>query len=206
MMSIESILETSENSLLFNVFQRPMLSKEQCAELTQKVLDHRYTHKHEGSMQKHTVDISSFLGEFLQETLQTLIPSINDLFYFGEENLYSLVTAHAILYSATGEGEKSLNTHIDDSDITLNLTIQSENLSGSELYFLDSTEYGNTLCNEQFGKIKQTLDTRIHVNSLRTELGTCILHRGNHPHSTSTIHSGNRIALILWLKKKEPCE
>lgn len=204
-MSVETIVQTSENSVLFNVFQLPFLNKEQCAELTKKVLDHRYTHPHEGSMQKYTVDVSSFLGDFLKQTLQTLTPSINDLFFFGERNQYSLYTAHAILYSAVGEGEKSLKTHADDSDITVNLTIQSENLSGSELYFVDSTDYGNTFCQEQFGKMKEKLDKMIRVNSLATELGTCILHRGDHPHSTSTIHSGSRIALILWLKKKELC-
>ena len=100
-MSIESIVQTSENSVLFNVFQLPFLTPEKCAELTKEVLGHRYSHPHENSMQKHTVDVSSFLKEFLKESLDNLIPKINDLFYFGVQNQYSLYAAYAIFYSGT---------------------------------------------------------------------------------------------------------
>jgi hypothetical protein len=201
-MSIEQILSTSENSLLFNVFQMPFLSEEQCEELATKVLAHRYSHPHAGSMQKYTVDVTSFLSDFLNDTVKTLTPSINDLFYFGNPNEYSIYTAHAILYSANGEGEKSLGIHRDDSDITVNITLQTKNLKGCDIGFADSTEYGNTYCIENFGKLKAKLDAHCSVNTVHPTVGGCILHRGEHPHSTFSIQEGSRMALIVWLKKK----
>jgi hypothetical protein len=201
-MSVQDIVSTSENSVLFNVFQLPLLSNEKCQELTKTILAHRHTHPHEGSMQKYTVNVSSFLGDFLKETLENLIPSINNLFYFGKETAFSLYTAHAVYYSAEGEGEKELRTHVDDSDITINITLMTESLSGCEVRFLDSTEYGNEFCIKHFGKMKEKLDAGMHLHSIKPEVGTCLLHFGHHPHLTSPIYSGKRLSLILWLKKK----
>jgi hypothetical protein len=202
-MSLQNIVSTSETSVLFNVFQLPFLSKEKCVELTTTILAHRYSHPHEGSMQKHTIDVTSFLNDFLKETLHRLVPSINDLFYFGKQHTFHLYTAHAIYYSAEGEGEKGLNTHVDDSDVTINLTLMTESLSGSEVRFLDSTDYGNDYCKQHFGRMKEKLDAGMHLHSIAPEVGTCLLHYGNHPHLTSPIYTGKRLSLILWLKKNE---
>ncbi len=200
-MSVEDIVSTSENSVLFNVFQMPLISQEKCAELSKEILAHRHTHPHEGSMQKYTVDVSSFLGEFLKEIVQTLVPVVNTLFYFGTDNKYQLYTAHAIYYSAGPEGEKGLATHTDDSDITINITLMKKSLSGCEVRFLDSTEYGNDFCIQTFGRMKEKLDATMQVHSVQSDVGTCLLHFGNHPHLTSPIYEGERLALILWLKK-----
>lgn len=205
-MSVEDIVSTSENSVLFNVFQMPFLSDEQCKGMAKQVLDHRYTNKHESSMQKHTVDVTSFLGGFLKDTVETLTPTINNLFYFEQPNTYSLYTAHSIIYSATEEGEKQLGIHVDDSDITVNITLMTEDLRGSELGFWDSTEYGNDFCLQHFEKVKQNLSRQTRNNTLNPQVGWCLIHRGDHPHCTFSIQRGKRMALILWLKKKNTLE
>lgn len=204
MPSLEEILSTSENSVLINVFQFPYLSADECQSLTNQILANRYSHPHEGSMQKYTVDVTPFLTPFLTKLLDELTPVVNDLYEFGKPSKYLLYTAHAILYDANGEGEKWLTCHTDDSDITINLTLMTETLEGNELRFLDTTPYGNLLCLTKFEKLRKQLDETIHIHSLKPQVGTCILHRGSHAHETSVIHKGKRVALILWLKKNQP--
>jgi predicted 2-oxoglutarate/Fe(II)-dependent dioxygenase YbiX len=123
------------------------------------------------------------------------------LFDFDQPQSYNLYTAHAIIYSASGEGEKGLSLHVDDSDITVNLTLHASNLSGSELSFTNTTEYGNEFCLKNLDKMRQKIENTFTVTQFKTTVGNCILHRGSHPHSTTGIYTGERIALILWLKK-----
>lgn len=201
-MSLEEILSTSDTSVLFNVFQLPFLSQETCAQLTKEILTHRLADINQNSMQKYIIDVSHFLADFLRESVDRLTPSINDLFYFGENHTYSIFNAYAIYYNATGEGEKSLNTHVDDSDITVNITLMKENLDGCEVYFTDAPDYGNAYCIKNFSKMKQKLQKGSSSYSIKPEVGTCMLHYGNHPHMTSQIQSGKRVSLILWLKRK----
>jgi len=140
--TMESILETSERTALINVFQFPFLTETECQGITNTILENRYRLPHDGSMQKHTVDATTILGDILHNRiLKDLTPTINMLFDFDEPQSYTLYTAHAIIYSASGEGEKGLSLHVDDSDITVNITLHSSNLTGSELSFTDTTEY-----------------------------------------------------------------
>lgn len=202
MLIIEDIIASSENTVLFNVFQFPLLSHEECVNLSNVILDHRYSHPHEGSMQKYTVDTVALLPDFINKLMTTMKPIVNSLFDFGKEVSYSLYTAHAIIYSAEGEGEKKLGLHVDDSDITINITLLTENLLGNELRFLDSTPFGNDFCNKHFGLAQQKLSERCEILPVIPTLGGCILHRGSAPHETSTIYTGKRIALVLWLKRE----
>jgi len=199
---METILETSERTALINVFQFPFLTETECQGITNTILENRYRFPHDGSMQKHTVDATTILGDILHNRiLKYLTPTINMLFDFDQPQSYTLYTAHAIIYSASGEGEKGLSLHVDDSDITVNITLHSSNLTGSELSFTDTTEYGNEFCLKNLDKMKQKIEKTFTVTQFKTTVGNCILHRGSHPHSTTGIYTGERIALILWLKK-----
>lgn len=170
--------------------------------MTQTILENRHRFPHGGSMQKHTVDATSILGDILYtRILKDLQPTINMLFDFNQPQAYSLYTAHAIIYSASGEGEKALSLHVDDSDITINLTLYASKLSGSELSFTNATEYGNDFCLKNLDKMRQKINNTFTVTQIKTTVGNCILHRGSHPHSTTGIYTGERIALILWLKR-----
>ena len=170
--------------------------------MTKTILDNRYRFPHDGSMQKYTVDATTILGDVLyNRILKDLTPTINMLFDFDQPQSYSLYSAHAIIYSASGEGEKGLSLHVDDSDITVNITLHASNLCGSELSFTDTTEYGNEFCLKNLDKMRQKIENTFTVTQFKTTVGNCILHRGSHHHSTTGIYTGERITLILWLKK-----
>jgi hypothetical protein len=44
---------------------------------------------------------------------------------------------------------------VDDADITVNITLHSSNLSGCELSFRGTTEYGNAFCAANLEKMRQ---------------------------------------------------
>lgn len=77
--------------------------------------------------------------------------------------------------------EKDLQAHTDASSATLNININlpDEEYTGSEVDFYDKST-------------KQTVQTFF-------EPGKAILHRGNVPHATHPITSGQRSNLVVWL-------
>ncbi|WCO00873.1 2OG-Fe(II) oxygenase family protein [Psychroserpens ponticola] len=79
------------------------------------------------------------------------------------------------------EKDKDLHAHTDASAATLNININlpDEEFTGSEVDFHDQTT----------GKVVQTI----------FEPGKAILHRGNVPHATHPITSGERSNLVVWL-------
>ena len=188
-----------QQGVLVNVFQFPLLSKNECQQLTQVVRSNRYKLPQDGSMQKHTVDVIVILSNFINQYMPGIISRINDLYDFGNRVNYSVYSAHAIIYSPN-HGEKALSVHTDDSDITVNIPIHMKDLTGSELRFVGpSPPYGNSLCTQYFerGRVKHPLA----VNSISHQLGSYVLHRGDHAHETSAIYSGERITLVFWLKR-----
>jgi len=77
--------------------------------------------------------------------------------------------------------DKDLRAHTDASSATLNININlpDENFTGSQVDFHDKTS----------GKTVQTI----------FESGKAIIHRGNVPHATHPIISGQRSNLVVWL-------
>lgn len=77
--------------------------------------------------------------------------------------------------------DKDLHAHSDASSATLNININlpDENFTGSQVDFHDKTS----------GKTVQTI----------FESGKAIIHRGNVPHATHPIISGQRSNLVVWL-------
>ena len=200
--SLEAILQSSDQTALISAFQFPFLTDEECRSTTKTVLDNRFRFPHDGSMQKHTVDATHILSDVLYtRILKDIMPTINMLFDFGQTQSYSLFSAHAIIYSASGTGENGLSLHVDDADIAVNITLHSSNLSGCELSFRGTTEYGNAFCAANLEKMRQQIEATFPVTQVKATLGNCILHRGSHPHSMTAICGGERIALILWLKR-----
>lgn len=200
--SLQAFLDHSDQTALINVFQFPFLTTTECQTMTKIVLDNRYRFPHESSMQKHTVDATSVLGDVLYTRIvKDLIPTINLLFDFGQLQSYYVFSAHAIIYSASGSGEKKLSIHVDDADITVNITLHSSELSGSELAFRGTTEYGNDFCAANLEKLRLKIEGSGAVTQVKQTVGNCILHRGSHPHCVTDISAGERVALILWLKK-----
>jgi hypothetical protein len=189
----------NQPNILINVFQYPLLTHDECETITKIVLHNRHNYPHTGSMQKHTLDVRNLLADFIQEYIPQITSKINDLYDFGEKIQYSVHTAHSIFYNANGDGEKALSIHTDDSDITINIPIHMKNLLGSELRFIGSTPYGNSICKTHFEKNR--IKDPLAVNSLTHSIGSYVIHRGDHPHEISAIYSGERIALVFWLKR-----
>lgn len=203
-LSLESILAYSEATVLLNIFQFPFLSKAECDEMAHVLRAHRATHSHGGSMQKYTVDATRLMSSFVKKRIvKEVVPIVNALFDFGKPVEYLLHTAHAVMYSAQDEGEKSLKLHRDDSDITLNITLAATNLAGNEICFVGTLPFGNDSCVQAFEKMRKRLDDGHTPHPVEPpKEGHCLLHRGDHPHSTNAIEQGDRMALIVWLKRR----
>lgn len=198
-MTPEDIITHSESTAVLNVFCFPYISHGECDKMVRLALENS-NKLHNGSMQKYTIDIVDVFGDFIkEELLPELVPCINKLFYFGKENQYTVYTAHVICYASSSSGEKDLKLHVDDSDITVNITLEANDLEGCEVEFFGTTEYGNNSL-----RSFERLRNKIHPeqgNKIQMDVGNCLIHRGNHPHQTLLIRRGTRKALIIWLKK-----
>jgi hypothetical protein len=198
-MTPEDIISNSESTLVLNVFGFPYIPRGECEQMVSIALQNT-ANVHHGSMQKYTIDVVETFGQFIKEKLLLeLTPSINKLFYFGEENQYQVYTAHVICYSSAPPGEKSLKLHVDDSDITVNITLEANDLDGCEVEFFGTTEYGNNSL-RRFERLRNKIHPE-QGNRIQMDVGRCMIHRGNHPHQTLPIRRGTRKALIVWLKK-----
>lgn len=201
MLTTESVLSASEGTILLNILKFPFLSQDDCKSIDSLI--ERNQTSHAGSMQKYTIDVLTSLNNFLQNIcLKELIPIINELFYFGKSNEYEIYTAHLILYKFNGEGEKSLKLHTDDSDITVTITLETDELEGSELEFMGTSEYGNAKLVKNFDRIRKSIQSSLESHKISLKSGDCLIHRGNHPHQTTVIKHGSRKTLVIWLKKK----
>jgi hypothetical protein len=88
-----------------------------------------------------------------------------------------------------------LRTHVDDSDITLNICLGKQ-FTGSKLYFQG---YHST--------VLQKIPANVQVNrrdndvtDFEHEVGTAFIHFGKHVHGARKIDSGERVNLIIWCK------
>lgn len=152
-------------------------------------------------MQKHTIDTMKFLPEKMNSIVKTLEPTICMLYNFGKTASYKIYSAHAIVYDAQYTGEKELVLHTDDSDITVNITLNTEDLEGTEINFMNTTPFMNDYCLRYLEKTRKKLDLQTQFLRIKPRAGWCILHRGDHPHETDRIWKGRRLTLIIWLKK-----
>ena len=201
---LESIIETSEQTVLCNVFQFPFLNHKRCVELTE-VLNERNAYNlgsETNTLQKFTVDAMPIIGEVIEGFVTELKHKINQLYDFGDETIdYAIFSSHAIFYNANGIGETKLERHVDDSDITVNITLLAQNLTGCSLRFIGSPEYRNSFCLNHFDKVRGKIDSAMVATSVTLGVGNCVLHRGDHAHEVDAIQTGNRVALIIWLKR-----
>ena len=198
-LTFNDIISTSDYVLL-NIFNFPYLKNEECSKLLDTVFSQSII-RHEGSMQKYTIDVTSVLKDFLyNRCIPELTPIISNLFYNGNNCLFTVYTAHIICYSYEGEGEKNLKIHTDDSDITVNITLESTDLEGCEVQFHGTTMFANTELIKHFGRAQRGIGS-YSTQRIAMKVGECVLHQGNHPHQTLQIKRGVRKALIIWLKK-----
>jgi hypothetical protein len=87
---------------------------------------------------------------------------------------------HGFTVSYDKRKQGSLDLHVDDSLVTLNVCLSSV-FTGGRLVFRDEA-----------GKIQARLDHRI---------GRAVLHLGAHQHQAQHIRTGKRTNLILWCRR-----
>ena len=109
-----------------------------------------------------------------------------------------LFTAFAIWYKHDdGLANSGLRLHQDDSDLTVNLALLSEQ-DGCKVRFEGAQHL--TLAGS-------SLSNRAGVYTPFTEVdvppGYALLHRGRHPHHVTPIEAGERWSLILWYKARK---
>ena len=96
----------------------------------------------------------------------------------------SLDHHHSFMVQYKPNEDKSLDMHIDDSEITFNININS-NFKGSYL----------TICGLTGDKNRRNL-----TKNYDHKLGRCLVHAGSHRHGAKNIISGERMNIIIWCK------
>ena len=91
--------------------------------------------------------------------------------------------------------DSDFELHLDPSDYTLNICLESIQLSGSEIGFLNNYDLSEN-------EIKNLMDidkSKFEFDKIKFQSGDALLHKGNIPHITFPITTGRRINLIIWL-------
>jgi len=109
-------------------------------------------------------------------------------FLFKDFGGDSLDSHHAFVVRYKIGEDLDLSTHVDDSEVTLNVCLGKE-FGGGTLFF-EGIEYPNA---KQEDRTTQKFE---YTHSL----GRAVLHTGKHTHGANALTSGERINLILWCR------
>ena len=141
----------------------------------------------------HLYGNSKIVPVNIKETLISLFsPFINE--YFGMDYTKKMLLFHDFSVHYGKNYDKKLITHVDDSDITINICLKN-NLLKTELEFtgIVDTLFSNQNSFENF--------------LINLEQGDILIHRGNHPHKVNQISTidlkndeSERVNAILWFK------
>eukprot|EP00930_Biecheleria_cincta_P099040 TRINITY_DN90698_c0_g1_i1.p1 TRINITY_DN90698_c0_g1~~TRINITY_DN90698_c0_g1_i1.p1 ORF type:complete len:420 (+),score=53.44 TRINITY_DN90698_c0_g1_i1:26-1261(+) len=93
---------------------------------------------------------------------------------------------HTFITRYAANGDRSLDMHVDESDVTFNIGLSpADSYDGGDLVFCG-----------MFGDLAY----RKHHHTYRHELGRCVVHAGKRRHSVMPIERGERASLIMWTK------
>eukprot|EP00026_Physarum_polycephalum_P005349 Phypoly_transcript_05381.p1 GENE.Phypoly_transcript_05381~~Phypoly_transcript_05381.p1 ORF type:complete len:453 (+),score=57.96 Phypoly_transcript_05381:433-1791(+) len=107
--------------------------------------------------------------------------------YPPDKILYKLEPFFAnVVYYTSGSSSVEHPVHIDDSHLTINISL-ANNCSGGELYFFNSQT-----------KNLETLQEH--------PVGSAVMHLGSLPHGVNTVTAGERFNLTIWFKKADKFE
>lgn len=102
---------------------------------------------------------------------------------------------HAFTIRYTTSGDKKLDTHVDDADVTLNICLGKQ-FTGGRLYFQGLKD--STISKVPQGTHSYFKDGKEYF--IDHQIGKGLLHLGKHIHGAQNITSGERINLIVWCK------
>jgi len=101
--------------------------------------------------------------------------------------------AFCIHYNTTQQ-DTSGAKHMDPSDITVNMCLESSGVTGSEVKFYGTPQLENTLQGS----------TDIKSFLVKQEAGFATIHWGRHPHSTMPLTTGRRTNIVLTYCYTDP--
>lgn len=170
----------------------PLLSEEQCRSLlyaikNQPVVDNNTpdnpNNMHEYGVILHSPDLRSWIDELantqLKKTLQERFPDMPG-YYFSSH--------HSFITSYSADANQDLSLHVDASHITLNICLENQT-QGADLVFT------GTRCREHIDTSPDEPMTRF-----RFRPGDAVLHAGNQRHFVTTLESGIRTNLVIWMR------
>jgi len=133
-------------------------------------------------------------GDRLLTWVQAMVATyFNDI---GSE--LQLFTAFAIWYKHDeGSANSTLCQHQDDSDLTVNLALRSDQ-DGCKVRF-EGAQHLTQPLPRGGGGVPGAYSPYTEVD---LPPGYALLHRGRHPHDVTPIEAGERWSLILWYKRR----
>jgi len=111
---------------------------------------------------------------------QLVLPLVSALFPLEGAQLDG---HHSFMVRYRADGDKGLDMHTDDSDVTLNICLGREGFKAS----------GLTFCGK-FG----TPDHRQFTSKVKHQIGRAVVHLGQQRHGADDISLGERNNLIIW--------
>lgn len=162
------------------VFTFHLFSRDECESFLRKMEKQPKQHDQPNSMNKYGKVITSTPLKILVARIQKThiapiakkhFPEINTL----KKNPYAFTINYDV------KKQRSLSTHYDTSDVTLNVCLGGD-FAGGELVLYDEDA-------ERF--------------TLEQSIGRAVIHRGSHLHRAKPLTRGTRTNLVLWCAGKK---
>lgn len=144
------------------------------------------------SMHRYGVILSELgFGPAITELFELLKPTLSPL--YPEVGSDTLDSEHAFVVAYSEQsGDRDLGFHVDNSEVTLNITLEAKG-NGGALYFQGRRCEGH----------------RQHPHRLEEELvvrhttGALLIHSGAHRHGVYPINGASRRGIIVWLSSSK---
>ncbi len=124
----------------------------------------------------------------LRQLMHTYITPLSTLVY-GDTGGSELDAHHGFIVEYEMSGDRKLDLHVDDSEVTLNLSL-------GEVFTGGGLEFAGARCSYHQGTEPDLKAGEVF--KVEHSTGHAYLHRGKHRHQATPITAGHRLNLIVW--------